>query len=436
MNAPFDTAAVPGDAPAIRPEVPADVTLSICIPTYNRAPFLEHLFPHLKEASKAFDFSYEIVVSDNCSPDNTPEVVERFRAEGMPIRYYRQEENKLLSNLLSVYHRARGKYLVYLADDDLIIPEALADNIRYMLANPEIRAVYTPWEIYDDLNKVSGGAFYSQEEDLMVFGPGQETDLFTTLVKDHIFPETVIYRADAARAIVSAPRFCYWAFTYLAQTVAEGPVALRNVPFYRSVTLTPVAPNRGQQGVEGAMTSWDDYRGGLEYMIFSLLRRGNLSATPQMTEGVRQLIDHFVATRMRVALRLWLERKDYIRAYELIARLNHLAPSAMADMQGLENLPLLALAQTLARLANGIAEIERLVIAGADDGQALGNLLRDTGLERRILAMPPPKAPSEKNLRTSVVFIARDDLRQEFLDQGYEPGLIISERDIRATILL
>ena len=44
---------------------PAGVVMSLCVPTYNRARFLEHLFPHIREASAAFDFSYEIVVSDN-----------------------------------------------------------------------------------------------------------------------------------------------------------------------------------------------------------------------------------------------------------------------------------------------------------------------------------------------------------------------------------
>lgn len=436
MNVIVDPVALEDGGPAAQIEKPAEVTLSICVPTYNRAHFLERLFPHLREACGTFDFTYEIVVSDNCSPDNTPEVVERFRAEGMPIRYFRQDENKPASNILSVYHRARGKYLVYVADDDLIIPEALADNVRFMMANPELRACYTPWEVYDDLNKVSGGYFYSQPEDLMVFGPGQEMDLFGALVRDHIFPETVIYRADAARTIVTAPRFCYWAFSYLAGVVAEGPVAFRNVPYYRSVTLTPVEANRGQAGIDGAMTEWDSYRGGLEYLVFSFLRRAHLSAGGEFRSTVRDLVDHFVATRLKVALRLWLARKDYSRAYEVIVRLQYLDPAGIQNLDIPENLALLVLAQTLSRLANGVAEIERVVVAGVEDGQALGGLLRDAGLERRIFVVPPPKVPNEKNLRTSLVFIANEELRQEFLDQGYEPGLIVSERDVVGSVLI
>ncbi|MFG1478999.1 glycosyltransferase family 2 protein [Xanthobacter sp. V4C-4] len=417
-------------------EAQAEITLSICVPTYNRSAFLEYLFPLIRAWGESWDFTYEIVVSDNHSPDNTAEVVERFRAEGLPIQYFKQEENKVLSNLLSAYHRARGKYLIYLADDDLLIPEAVADNIHFMEENPEIRACYTPWEIYDDLNKVSGGLYYNQPQDLQIFKPGDELNLIGFIVENHIFPEIAIYRADAVRQIVSAPRFCYWAFSYIAAVASAGPVAFRRTPHYRSVTLTPVMPNRNQAGVDDAMTIWDNYRGGIEYMVFSLLRRRNLVLDTEARTAFRSLIDHFVETRMRVALRLWLERKDYTRAYEIISRLSHLDASVLESFDFMDKLPLLAMAQTLARFANGVAEIERLMVAGVEDGQALGHLLRDAGLERRILVIPPPAVPSAKNLRTSIVFISREDLRQSFVDQGYAPGLILSEQDIRSTMLL
>ncbi|QTL04129.1 glycosyltransferase family 2 protein [Aquabacter sp. L1I39] len=412
------------------------VTLSICIPTYNRARFLEHLFPQIKAWGESWDFSYEVVVSDNHSTDDTPDVVERHRAEGLPIRYFRQEENKVLFNLISVFHRAEGQYVLYLADDDLLIPEAVADNIHFMMANPEIRACYTPWEVYDDLNKTTTCLFYHQPDDLKVFKPGEEASLLGYVVEHHIFPEIVIYRADAARQIAAAPRFCYWAFSYIAGVIAEGPVAFRRVPYFRSVTLTPVMPERTQAGMDDAMTIWDNYRGGIEYMIFSLLRRHNLALNGEMRQAFRDMVDVFVETRMRVALRLWLQRKDFIRAYEIICRLTYLDPRRLADFEHMDQLPVLVMAQTLARFANGVAGIDRLLVSGVDDGQALGQLLRDVGLERRILVLPPPAEPTQKTLAGSIVFVPEEAQRQGFLDQGYAPGLVVSERDIRQSVLL
>ncbi|WP_341988198.1 glycosyltransferase family 2 protein [Azorhizobium sp. AG788] len=434
MNAAF-TPEVATAVPAPR-DAEADVMLSICIPTYNRGPFLDYLLTDLATNCR-FDFRYEIVVSDNASPDNTTEIVEKHKAAGLPISYFRQSENKGgYPNMTTAFMRAVGKYVFYLADDDLIIPEAVADNIHFLMDNPDVRAVYAPWEMYDDLNKVSSGLFYDQGQDLIVIRPGEEIDLLTLIIEKHIFPEVMIYRADALRNIIRETRFCYWAFSYLAVVASQGPVAFRNKPYYRSVTLTPVAPTREQWGVEETMTNWDTYRGGLEYMVFSLLRQKNMTLNDTTRGAFRDMVDHFVATRMRVALRLWMGRRDYLRAYELVARLCHLSPSSLSELEYMDQLPLLLAAQTLARLANAIVGIDRIVMAGVDDGQSLGSLLRDVGLERRILVSPPIKTPTAKILESSLVFLGDESLRQSFLDQGYKPGLIISEADIRVTNLL
>ena len=67
----------------------SQVKLSICIPTYNRAPFLEKALNYFVELYQ-FSFKYEIVISDNASTDSTREIVDRFIAKGLPIegRWY------------------------------------------------------------------------------------------------------------------------------------------------------------------------------------------------------------------------------------------------------------------------------------------------------------------------------------------------------------
>jgi len=437
LHAPISPDAPEGrDIPQTDRTAPAEaITLSICIPTFNRAPFLDYALTHLAQACR-FDFTYEIVISDNASTDDTRAVAERHAATGLPVVYHCQEENKGgLPNLLTVFHRARGQYLIYLADDDLIIGEALADHIHYLLDNPEIRACYTPWEVYDDLNKVTQTNFYAVDGDV-VFHPGDEMDLLTLMVKNHIFPEIVVYRADAIRDILWEPRFCYWAFSYLAHIAARGPIAFRPRAYYRSVTLTPVAPDRGQAGVEQTMVDWDSYRGGLEYFVHAMFVRARLPLTGDVQRVFRDMIDLFVDARMRVALRLWIARKDYVRAYELVCRLAFLNPVTATDAPEIPGLRLLVAAQILARMANGIAGLNRLVLAGIQDGPSLGSLLRDVGLERRIIVTPVVATTSGAAKAGSLVFIANEADRAEFVAQGYVPGLIVSEEDLLSGIYL
>jgi glycosyltransferase involved in cell wall biosynthesis len=86
--------------------------VSICIPTYNRASFLEETLRDIVE-QEIFQESYlvEIVVSDNCSSDNTPQVISVFQ-ERFPekIRAARTEQLVHSSiNFARVLEMGRGQ---------------------------------------------------------------------------------------------------------------------------------------------------------------------------------------------------------------------------------------------------------------------------------------------------------------------------------------
>ena len=70
--------------------------LSICIPTWNRSSFLrislDSLFGQLNDIEKE---DVEIFISDNCSSDATPNIIEEFIDKGMPI----EQVQKILGHL-------------------------------------------------------------------------------------------------------------------------------------------------------------------------------------------------------------------------------------------------------------------------------------------------------------------------------------------------
>ena len=43
------------------------IDLSICIPTFNRAPFLDCLLENIYADRVDFEFTFEVVISDNAS---------------------------------------------------------------------------------------------------------------------------------------------------------------------------------------------------------------------------------------------------------------------------------------------------------------------------------------------------------------------------------
>jgi glycosyltransferase involved in cell wall biosynthesis len=402
--------------------------LSICIPTYNRAPFLESL---LTLAAKSWDFSfpYEIVLSDNASTDATAEIVQRFIALGMPISYYRQEVNKSAGpNCMAAFHRARGRYVMFLADDDRLVTDGLESAVAFLQGHPELCAVYAPWELYDDINQRVSGHFYTVDQDV-IFALGQELDLLKFVITRHIFPEHMIYRADMARILLSEPPFCYFAFSHLAHAIGRASIAFLQRPYYRSIVVSAIVRDRSRLGHVRAMSEWDVYRGGLEYFVYVMLKRRGVTPSPEIQSELRRQIDAFVHMRMQVAFRLWRERQDFVRAYELAVRLHFLDPAGVGKTADVAELQMLASAQALARFANHVAGVERIVVA---DPEAIAPVLRMLGLDEAISVTPPIESPDEATADSSVVFLASEADREAALLRGYPPGLIISQQDLNA----
>lgn len=105
--------------------------LSICVPTYNRASrlkvMLEALLPQVATGSE----DVEVVVSDNASDDETRLVVESSAQFG-PLRYSRNDSNLgVIRNVVKLATElARGEYIWMLGDDDLVMPDAVAQVVE------------------------------------------------------------------------------------------------------------------------------------------------------------------------------------------------------------------------------------------------------------------------------------------------------------------
>ena len=101
--------------------------VTIGIPTYNRA---DDTLPKALASALAQTYpNLEIVISDNCSDDNTAEIVAGFNDPR--IRYIRHDENiGANNNFNACVEHAKGTYLLLLHDDDFIEPELVASCMQ------------------------------------------------------------------------------------------------------------------------------------------------------------------------------------------------------------------------------------------------------------------------------------------------------------------
>lgn len=110
--------------------------LTIAIPTWNRHEYLRQNLRQLKaEIDTVGHHLVEVLVSDNCSSDKTPDVVREAQDAGLPIRYVRNAENLGWAlNFAQCVDLANGKYLLLFGDDDVLCSGALALLVELLIS--------------------------------------------------------------------------------------------------------------------------------------------------------------------------------------------------------------------------------------------------------------------------------------------------------------
>ena len=106
--------------------------VSVIIPTYNRAGLL----PRAVNSVLAQTYrDYEIIIVDDCSTDDTQDVIRRFA--DAHVRAFRHSENSTGANARNTgIANARGEYVAFLDDDDEYMPDALEGLVALMDDSP------------------------------------------------------------------------------------------------------------------------------------------------------------------------------------------------------------------------------------------------------------------------------------------------------------
>ncbi len=123
--------------------------ISVAIATYNRAHLLSRAINSV--LNQTYE-NFELIVIDDCSIDNTKEVVELFGDSR--IIYHRHKKNKgYLAARNTGFELTRGKYNCFLGDDDELLPKALETVVKKFneLSEKEIKFLW-----FDEVNAESG----------------------------------------------------------------------------------------------------------------------------------------------------------------------------------------------------------------------------------------------------------------------------------------
>ena len=121
--------------------------VSICIPTFNGEAFIKEAL--LSAASQTYP-NLEIIVADDSSTDKTVEIVREFQLENpdIDLRVILHRNYGLVGNLNFCISEARGKYIKFLFQDDLLAANCVEEMVNIAESDAEIGLVFSPRRVF------------------------------------------------------------------------------------------------------------------------------------------------------------------------------------------------------------------------------------------------------------------------------------------------
>lgn len=125
-----------------------DGLVSIIMPSWNTERFIAETIQSVIDQTYT---NWELIIVDDCSSDNTDEVVASFKDKR--IKYLHNEKNSgaaLTRN--KALREAKGEWIAFLDSDDLWMPEKLEHQIDFMNKNGYSLS-FTEYEKIDEDSK-------------------------------------------------------------------------------------------------------------------------------------------------------------------------------------------------------------------------------------------------------------------------------------------
>lgn len=166
-----------------------NIMVSVLIPNYNHAPYLKD---RIDSVLKQTYQNFEVIILDDCSPDNSREVIEAYRGHPKISHIIFNETNsgstfKQWNKGISL---AKGDFIWIAESDDVAEPGFLETLVNGILAD-------------ENVVLAASRSYYFTQNDGIIHFPDSQDDLYTVLpgeqyVKERLLPFSGLINASMA----------------------------------------------------------------------------------------------------------------------------------------------------------------------------------------------------------------------------------------------
>ena len=198
---------------------------SVTVPVYNRPALVKETLDSILAQSFT---DYEVVVVDDGSTDQTPEVL---RAYGSKIRVVRQQHQGILAAHIAAVSEARGEYVAFLDSDDLFLPEALARYDQLIRALEAPKLIISAMAYFQDGQEPPLRASRAREIEAVIYRDFLAKDTTVGISASRLVARRSVFEAAGGiRSLPGNSEFGAIDFEILLQIGTSGPCVVVKQP--------------------------------------------------------------------------------------------------------------------------------------------------------------------------------------------------------------
>jgi len=234
------------------------MNISVCICTYNQALYIEQA---IRSVLCQTYLPVEVIVSDDCSTDETPMILEKLSAEISVLKVVYQPENVgIARNTDQCLRLASGDFIIRLDSDDYLAPDYTEKLMHLLVKHPGAGYAHAAIQEVDQ-----DGTFLKQRKLFRKSGFQSGTEALRAAVKGYrVAANILMFRKEAlmqANYLLGRPNFGEdYHLTTNISALGFGNVYLNETLAFYRVWVDPkkVRQRRKIQEISGIRRVFDD----------------------------------------------------------------------------------------------------------------------------------------------------------------------------------
>lgn len=176
---------------------PIPPQISVLLPVYNGAPYLEEAIQSILDQSYQ---NFELIIINDGSIDRSAEIIQKF-SNYPRIRIYHQSNQGLAATLNRGIKISEGSFIARQDQDDISLPDRFMKQISFLERHPEVGMVGTWAEIWRNNKKTDTSHAHPSEYPVILFDILFDNPFVhsSVMIRREVFDTVGVYTTDPGR---------------------------------------------------------------------------------------------------------------------------------------------------------------------------------------------------------------------------------------------